>query len=141
MSEDVVESKPRSRRAWRILIAAAVMAALFAGGWTCMISMPGRSWSGPLQPLSGEEQAVAGSLRRDVEMLAGTLGNRNLYAPTKFAQAADYIEARFKEAGLAPVREVFDTRMGKVSNIEAEIRGDRQPGEIVLIGAHYDSVF
>jgi len=119
----------------------AVLPVLLAGCWACMISMPGDSWSGPLQPLSREEQAVAGGLRRDVEMLAGTIGNRNLFASSKLVQAADFIEARFKEAGLAPTREVFDTRMGKASNIEAEIRGDRQPGEIVIIGAHYDSVF
>lgn len=111
------------------------------GSWACMIRMPGTSWSGPLPPLSEEERAVAESLKRDVEALAGRIGNRNTHAYPKLMEAVDHIETRMKEAGLTPARQSFDLKVGVCHNIEAEIRGARHPEEIVIVGAHYDSVF
>jgi Zn-dependent M28 family amino/carboxypeptidase len=53
--------------------------------------------------------------------------------------AADFIEDSFSRAGLHPRRDSYELRGQACHNIEAEISGTRP--DIVLIGAHYDSVF
>jgi Zn-dependent M28 family amino/carboxypeptidase len=53
--------------------------------------------------------------------------------------AADFIENSFSRAGLRPRRDSYELRGQACHNIEAEISGARP--EIILIGAHYDSVF
>jgi hypothetical protein len=120
---------------------AALLAVFLVGCGACMFSMPGRSWSGSLPPVAPRHLAVAAALRRDVEMLAGTIGSRNLLAPDRLERAATYIETRLKESGLAPQSQHFTTRRGACRNIEAEIRGRRLPDEIVVVGAHYDSAY
>jgi Zn-dependent M28 family amino/carboxypeptidase len=53
--------------------------------------------------------------------------------------AADFIEDSFSRAGLHPRRDSYEIRGQACHNIETEISGASQ--EIILIGAHYDSVF
>src|SRR6266404_2135984 len=53
--------------------------------------------------------------------------------------AADFIEDSFSRAGFHPRRDSYEMRGQACHNIEAEIPGARP--EILLIGAHYDSVF
>ena len=68
-------------------------------------------------------------LRDVVEMLAGSIGERNVTKPRAYAAAADFIERSLPNAS----RQTFESGV----NIESEIRGG---DEIVVIGAHYDSV-
>ncbi len=72
-------------------------------------------------------------LRRDVYALAGAIGERNLGAPEAYAEAATFIHDAFHAAGYAPQRQLLDG----CSNVEAELRGGE---EIVVVGAHYDTV-
>ena len=66
----------------------AVLLALFAvWGYFSMIRMPGRSFSGPLPPLTAEEAALRDRLRRQVEKLGGEIGERTVYRPEKLAAA------------------------------------------------------
>src|SRR5438067_13678464 len=53
--------------------------------------------------------------------------------------AADFIESSFLRAGLQPRRDTYQVNSLSCDNIEVEIRGAYP--QIVLIGAHYDSVF
>jgi Zn-dependent M28 family amino/carboxypeptidase len=63
--------------------------------------------------------------------------------------AAGFIEESFSQAGLHPRRDSYDMRGQACHNIEAEIPGSLQRATasrashlpIVVIGAHYDSVF
>ncbi len=90
---------------------------------------------------------LADELRYSVTKLAGDIGERNAYHPQKLALAADWIEAQFKAMGYATRRvpvEIPDGRpyeCGKrtVWNIEADKPGTTLAGEILVIGAHYDS--
>jgi Zn-dependent M28 family amino/carboxypeptidase len=100
--------------------------------------MPGRNVSSAA-PLSAAESALRAELVGDVQALAGQIGERNLLRYTELNAAADFIEASFSRAGLQPRRETYEVDGRACHNIEAEIRGARP--EIVLIGAHYDSVF
>ncbi len=62
-------------------------------------------------------------------MLAGQIGERNVTRPRAYATAAEFIERSLPSAS----RQTFESGV----NIESEIRGNE---EIVVIGAHYDSV-
>lgn len=90
-------------------------------------------------PFSAEEIALREELRGDVETLAVEIGERNMLHYAQLNAAADFIENSFSHAGLQPRRDTYELHGQDCHNIEAEISGASQ--KIVLIGAHYDSVF
>lgn len=100
--------------------------------------MPGRNIS-TAAPLSAAEVALRAELVADVQKLAGEIGERNLQHYAQLNAAADFIEGSFARAGLQPRRDSYELQGRACHNIEVEIPGARS--EIVVIGAHYDSVF
>src|SRR6185295_6132060 len=96
--------------------------------WWIMIRMPGKSFRGPLPPLTAEQTALRDELRRHVEKLAGEIGERNVYLPKKLATAADYIEATFTNAGHSVSRQSYVASGETCHNLEVEIRGASLPG-------------
>ena len=100
--------------------------------------MPGRNVSSAAL-LSTAEIVLRAELVADVQTLAGEIGERNMLRYPQLNAAADFIEGSFSRAGLQPRRDTYEADGQACHNIEAEIRGDRP--EIVVIGAHYDSVF
>jgi Zn-dependent M28 family amino/carboxypeptidase len=99
--------------------------------------MPGSNPSSA-NSLNETEVALRGELVADVQALAGEIGERNLDRYPQLQAAADFIESSFVRAGLVPRRESYEVRGRACHNVEVEVRG-RRP-EIVLVGAHYDSV-
>jgi Zn-dependent M28 family amino/carboxypeptidase len=84
---------------------------------------------------------LATELRRHVEQLAEEIGERNLQRrPRELAQAADYIAAELTGAGYEVKRQGYEVTGSTCYNLEVEIPGRTLPDEIVVIGAHYDSV-
>jgi hypothetical protein len=118
-------------------IAFAVIGFFFLLWWFGM-RMPGRNIS-TAAPLSPAEIALRAELAADVQTLAGDIGERNLRRYAQLTAAADFIEGAFSRAGLQPRRDTYELQGRASHNIETEIRGARP--EIVVIGAHYDSVF
>jgi hypothetical protein len=118
-----------------ITIAVAAVLALL---WWFGIRMPGKNIS-KTEPLSPDEIALREELRADVQKLAGEIGERNMWHYPQLNAAADFIENSFSRAGLHPRRDSYELRGQACHNIEVEIPGARP--EILLIGAHYDSVF
>jgi Zn-dependent M28 family amino/carboxypeptidase len=118
----------------------AILAGLGFWGYGCMIGMPGRSWDGPLPPLTEEERALSASLRRDVTELASTIGIRNWLTHPHLEAAADYLEKRLRESGHSVARQSYTVDGNPFHNLEVEIRGVSAPEEIVIVGGHYDSV-
>ena len=102
--------------------------------------MPGKSYSGPFLPLSEEEKDVSSSLYDHVYKLAGEIGERNIWIPSKLNAAAAYIENNWKEQGYTVRHQKYDARGVESVNLEIEIPGTSQADEIILVGAHYDSV-
>jgi Zn-dependent M28 family amino/carboxypeptidase len=100
--------------------------------------MPGTNTS-KAAPLSADELTLRAELVADVQKLAGEIGERNMLRYAQLNAAADFIEASFSHAGLHTRRDTYEVDGRACHNIEAEIRGARP--EIVVIGAHYDSVF
>jgi hypothetical protein len=104
-----------------------------------MIRMPGRSHRGPLPPLTAAEEVTRDRLRGHVERLAETIGERHSLVPRRLEEAARYVEEALAEAGLPPERLPYEYEGATYVNLAAEIPGHERPGEIVVIGAHYDS--
>jgi hypothetical protein len=105
--------------------------------WCFFLRMPGKNISRSV-PLSPEEITLRDELRADVQTLAHEIGERNMARYPQLNAAADFIENSFSRAGLVPRRDTYDVHGRACHNIETEI-GARP--EILLIGAHYDSVF
>jgi hypothetical protein len=121
--------------ALRVLIAIAAILALL---WWFGIRMPGKNIS-KAAPLSPDEVTLREELRADVQKLAGDIGERNMWHYAQLNAAADFLENSFSRAGLRPRRDTYEIRGQACHNIETEIAGASP--EIILIGAHYDSVF
>lgn len=103
-----------------------------------MTTVPARSYSGALKPLTGEETQTSASLRRHIAAIAGR--EHNIWRFEALEQAALYIEKTLAGYGYTVAAQRFPSPAGEVRNLEAEIAGAAQSGEIVVIGAHYDSV-
>jgi hypothetical protein len=116
------------------------LVASLIGSWLFMIRMPGESYHGALPPLSAGERSLAKLLQGHVEKLAGEIGERNLYRYESLSAALNYIEAAFAVAGFSVRRQGYDVRGRECYNLEAGLSGTDRKDEIVVVGAHYDSV-
>lgn len=114
---------------------------LLVGFIAFMKVMPGHSFNAPLPPLSTAEHQLATALEGHVRALAGEIGGRSVAAKRGLAQAAAYISAQFTAAGFACRTQTFDMLGVPCRNLDVEIPGHKLRDEIVIIGAHYDSVF
>lgn len=102
--------------------------------------MPGKSFSGTLPPLGEDQRQTESALRRHVEQLAEKIGERNTRHPLELEKAAQYIESEMKALGYAGERGTFAADGQQVANLIFEVPGASKPKEIVIVGAHYDSV-
>jgi Zn-dependent M28 family amino/carboxypeptidase len=73
-------------------------------------------------------------------MLATTIGERNIWRYAELQRAADYIATELSACGYAPRRQPYEVSRLQVLNIDGALEGSERPGEIVVIGAHYDTV-
>ncbi|HEV2971105.1 MAG TPA: M28 family peptidase [Pirellulales bacterium] len=105
-----------------------------------MAIQPGPSFSGPLAKLTDHETALAAALRKDVEKLAGEIGDRSIPKYAKLVEAAAFIEKSFRAAGHQVARQTYEVKGRKCANVEVEIKGTKAADEIVVVGAHYDSI-
>lgn len=124
-----VPQRTRRRRWVGVLLAVAVLVVL--ARWT-MGSTEGAVVDGP--------HAGAAELRRHVQMLAGTIGERNLWRYEALNRAAEYIERELAGHGYAPKRQTYEVSRLPVSNIDAVLAGTSRPADVIVVGAHYDSV-
>jgi len=99
-----------------------------------------KSYRGPLAELTPEQVRLRDLLEADVEHLAGKIGERNLIRYPQLLAAANFIEKSFAKAGYAVARQGYDVRGMNCDNLEVELRGVKNADEIVIVGAHYDSV-
>ena len=125
----------------RLALLLAVFIACLGWGYWSMIRMPGQTYRGALPPLTGAQSALGDALKRDVDELAGRIGERNLNRYESLTAAAQFIEASLADAGYDVERQEYEVAGRTCVNIEAEIPGERREDEIVIVGAHYDSVY
>ncbi len=105
-----------------------------------MIRMPGVSYHGTLPPLSQHELMLRDSLRRDIDILARVIGERNLASYQGLIAAVAFLTEGFEAAGYHVQYQDYVIGGQACSNLEVEVPGHDRADEIILIGAHYDSV-
>jgi hypothetical protein len=119
------------------ILAAMGIPALLA--YAVVLRMPGTSHRGALPPLTADQTAIRDREGTDLAHLVRDIGERNTARPAALAAAAGWIDAELRAAGYAPEHQHLTADGVDCANVEAERRGAGAPGEIVLVGAHYDS--
>lgn len=84
--------------------------------------------------------SVPARLRSHVEMLAGTIGERHVWRYAALRRAADFIAEQLAATGCPAERQTYEVSRLPVDNIEATMAGTSRPHEILVVGAHYDTV-
>jgi Peptidase family M28 len=90
--------------------------------------------------MGSEEQALMRRLRLHVEQLAGKIGERNVFCPMALQAAASYIEHEWDQQGYAVTQIGYDVSGVRCLNLEITRSGGARQREILLLGAHYDTV-
>src|SRR5438477_1315761 len=89
---------------------------------------------------SNTDPALIAKLTRHVDCLAGLIGPRHLGKFAAFTAAAAYVERELANAGYNVSRQTYAIGDNGVSNIVAEHLGGRKKNEIIILGAHYDTI-
>jgi hypothetical protein len=115
---------------------------LLSSPWqlTTGLRMPGESHRGPPPALTVEQEQLAAALRADVSHLAVNIGERNVWRPASYEEARLWIARRLEGMRLEVNLEPYDCHGHTCVNLAAEVRGSTKPEEILVVGAHYDSL-
>lgn len=103
------------------------------------VNMPGESIQGNLPELNEDEILTKEKLSTHVYALAEEIGERHYGQRDALDKAAEYIEKSFLDMGLNPVSEIYSDKLYR--NIVVNIYGRQRRDEIIIIGAHYDTVW
>ena len=122
------------------IIRLGLLAVTIAAFGSYMMWMPGKSYRGPQPPLTPTQIVLRDELRRDVEHLASVIGERNIWRPDALAAAAKYVRQSFELSGYQVQQQDYETNNVTCSNLYVQIDGSKKPDEIVIIGAHYDTI-
>ena len=79
-------------------------------------------------------------LKRHVYMLAMDIGERNIFRPNALLEAEQYISHFWQQQGYSVERYSYVVHDIECTNLEISCPGSSQSNEIIVIGAHYDSV-
>ena len=80
------------------------------------------------------------ALYRHVEELTVKIGSRSVYEYDKLTAAKEYILSSLEEMGYTPILQDFSFQERVFSNIIVPLPGKTHPEDVVVIGAHYDTV-
>ena len=126
------------------LFAVLVVLALAAAGYGAlhyMTAVPGKPHRGALPPLTAEEAALAVSLKRHIATIAAREHNVAHY--DELEKVARYIASALASLGYTVGRQEFLADGKPVRNIDVAVEpaGQRADPDVIVVGAHYDSVF
>ncbi|WP_208597688.1 M28 family peptidase [Desulfogranum mediterraneum] len=109
-------------------------------GLFSLIQMPGSSHTGPLPPLSEQERQSAALLQKHVDVLAVEIGPRNIRRPPSMERTVHYLNRVLSALGYMVQHQEFSSYKLTSVNLEVEIPGRLFPEEVIVVGAHYDTV-
>ena len=96
---------------------------------------------GTRQRASEEEvREMAARLKGHVDVLAGLIGPRHLGKPSTMEAAVAYIQRQLAAGGENVGRQTYKAFGAETCNLIVERRGTGRAAEIVVVGAHYDTV-
>jgi Zn-dependent M28 family amino/carboxypeptidase len=133
--------KEMARSVLRVLLAAlAVAAALFAALFYMTHCGPRNSEHIVNTTDPQELQQLRDRLAAHVQALAGDIGERNVFKPDAYRRAADYIAGVFRAAGYEVEWQRYEAGAVTCANLAATRSGSSLSNQIIVVGAHYDSV-
>lgn len=102
----------------------------------------GRAEAKPPRQLMRTDLDLAAIAKRHVLTLASEIGPRSFESFANLESARFYLLSTLGQSNLGyPVREQrYTVKEQTFSNVEAELTGKRWPREIIVIGAHYDTI-
>jgi len=83
---------------------------------------------------------MAERLKTHVYKLSHEIGERGLFKYDNLNKAADYITGEFRSLGYEVDFQKYKIRNRTFKNIIVTKTGSRKPGEVIVLGAHYDSM-
>jgi Peptidase family M28 len=96
--------------------------------------------SKPPTPFTDGTDELAKRLKWHVDRLAGLIGPRHVGTPAALSAAATLIERELTESGYGVERQSYLAHGVEVANLIVELRGADRADEILIVGAHYDTV-
>ena len=90
--------------------------------------------------INSSPPTLADRLHGHVSHLALEIGQRNIFHPQALHAAAVYIRSEWLAQGYAVNSQCYQAREVESENLEVSRIGKTKPQEIVLVGAHYDTV-
>ena len=84
---------------------------------------------------------IESNLRLHVDRLAGLIGPRYLQKPKTIQATIGYIEGQWGGMGYKSSHECYDAIGDQAINLIVEQSGSKRDDEIILLGAHYDTVY
>ena len=100
--------------------------------------IPGHSGRGLNQP-GNDLDGLQNQLQRHVKVLSEDIGERHHEIPESLDRTVAYITQELRIAGYDPEIQSFGDR--PYYNVIAEITGGKKKNEIIIVGAHYDTVW
>ncbi|MBB3206372.1 Zn-dependent M28 family amino/carboxypeptidase [Rhodopirellula rubra] len=91
--------------------------------------------------MNENREQIEANLRLHVDRLAGLIGPRTLQKPKTILATIGYLEAQWHEMGYHVERETYDAMGDEATNLIVQKKGGTRANQIVLLGAHYDTVF
>jgi len=127
---------------WKVLLILLVIGALWYGWrWFSQgVKMPGKSYAGALDPLDPYQARLRDNLKTHVEMLAGTIGERNVEHYDALNKSADYIRQTLESREYTVSEDTYEVGGRKLRILYVKLEGSGHPTEPFVVGAHYDSV-
>ena len=129
------ERHPRQTSLWT-----ALRAIRFRSLPQLKLRMPGTSHKGPLPPLSAAQAELIPELKSTITELALGIGQRNVFKPSGLRDAEAYLGGELTRMGYKVRRQAYTAAGVECANLDVEIPGRTHPKEIVVVGAHYDSI-
>ena len=83
---------------------------------------------------------IESNLRLHVDRLAGLIGPRTLVKPKTIAATIGYLRNEWNDMGFDIELERYDALGDEATNLVVHRQGRRKADEIVVLGAHYDTV-
>ena len=83
---------------------------------------------------------TASYLRHVVTTLSREIGSRTYRDDERMARTAVYISGELSSFGCAVSKQSFTFEGHALQNVIGELRGTNDPGKVLIIGAHYDTV-
>jgi Zn-dependent M28 family amino/carboxypeptidase len=90
--------------------------------------------------MTSEQQEIEQRLRRHVDVLASEIGERHIWRYDALQQSARYIGEQLAVLGEPLHAQRYEVRGRQVKNLEVQRLGRGCSEQIVVIGAHYDTV-